>query len=115
MMAYTKPQQRKKEESERQIGGRDQIQFIDLRIGLVLPEYYLYFVFFENFMKPLPHFLHPSADRSNPFMRGLIVASKKSVYPQLSAFFVSFKKQSDFKLSLKRAISGQMDVLFLWE
>ena len=30
-MAYTKPQQRKKEESEQLRGGRDQIKFIDLR------------------------------------------------------------------------------------
>ena len=31
MVAYTKPQQRKKEESERLGGERDQIKFIDLR------------------------------------------------------------------------------------
>ena len=31
MVAYTKPQQRKKEESERPRGERDQIKFIDLR------------------------------------------------------------------------------------
>ena len=31
MVAYTKPQQRKKEESERLIGERDQIKFTDLR------------------------------------------------------------------------------------
>ena len=31
MVAYTKPQQRKKEESERQRGERDQIRVIDLR------------------------------------------------------------------------------------
>ena len=31
MVAYTKPQQRKKEESERLTGERDQIMFIDLR------------------------------------------------------------------------------------
>ena len=31
MLAFTKPQQRKKEESERIRGGRDQIKFIDLR------------------------------------------------------------------------------------
>ena len=31
MVAYTKPQQRKKEESERLRGERDQINFIDLR------------------------------------------------------------------------------------
>ena len=31
MVAYTKPQQRKREESERQIGERSQIKFIDLR------------------------------------------------------------------------------------
>ena len=31
MVAYTKPQQRKKEESERVRGERDQIKFIDLR------------------------------------------------------------------------------------
>ena len=30
MVAYTKPQQRKKEESERIRGERDQIKFIDL-------------------------------------------------------------------------------------
>ena len=30
MVAYTKPQQWKKEESERLRGGRDQIKFIDL-------------------------------------------------------------------------------------
>ena len=30
-MALTKPQQRKKEESERLRGGRDQIKFVDLR------------------------------------------------------------------------------------
>ena len=30
MVAYTKPQQRKKEESKRLRGERDQIQFIDL-------------------------------------------------------------------------------------
>ena len=30
-MAYTNPQQRKKEESERLRGERDQIEFIDLR------------------------------------------------------------------------------------
>ena len=32
MVAYTKPQQRKKEESEQLRGERDQIKFIDLRI-----------------------------------------------------------------------------------
>ena len=32
MAAYTKPQQRKKEESERLRGERDQIKLIDLRI-----------------------------------------------------------------------------------
>ena len=31
MVAYTKPEQRKKEESERLRGERDQIKFIDLR------------------------------------------------------------------------------------
>ena len=31
MVAYIKPQQRKKEESERLRGERDQIKFIDLR------------------------------------------------------------------------------------
>ena len=31
MVAYAKPQQRKKEESERLRGDRDQIKFIDLR------------------------------------------------------------------------------------
>ena len=31
MVAYTKPQQRKEEESERLRGGRDQIKLIDLR------------------------------------------------------------------------------------
>ena len=31
MVAYTKPQQRKKEEGERLRGERDQIKFIDLR------------------------------------------------------------------------------------
>ena len=31
MVAYTKPQQRKKEESERLRGERDQIKIIDLR------------------------------------------------------------------------------------
>ena len=31
MVAYTKPQQRKKEESKRLKGGRYQIKFIDLR------------------------------------------------------------------------------------
>ena len=31
MVAYTKPQQRKKEESERLRGERDQIKFIDLK------------------------------------------------------------------------------------
>ena len=31
MAAYTKPQQRKKEESEKLRGERDQIKFIDLR------------------------------------------------------------------------------------
>ena len=31
MVAYTKPQKRKKEESERLRGKRDQIKFIDLR------------------------------------------------------------------------------------
>ena len=31
MMAYTKPQQRKQEESERLKGERDQIKFIDIR------------------------------------------------------------------------------------
>ena len=31
MMAYTKPQQRKKEESERLRGEGDQVKFIDLR------------------------------------------------------------------------------------
>ena len=31
MVAYTKPQQRKKEESKRQRGERDQIKLIDLR------------------------------------------------------------------------------------
>ena len=30
MVAYTKPQQRKKEKSERQRGERDQIKFLDL-------------------------------------------------------------------------------------
>ena len=33
MVAYTKPSQRKKEESERIRGKRDQIMFIDLRFG----------------------------------------------------------------------------------
>ena len=32
MVAYTKPQQKKKEESERSRGERDQIKFIDLGI-----------------------------------------------------------------------------------
>ena len=32
MMAYTKPQQRKREESERLREERDQIKFIDLRL-----------------------------------------------------------------------------------
>ena len=32
MEAYTKPQKRKKEESERLSGERDKIKFIDLRI-----------------------------------------------------------------------------------
>ena len=38
MVAYTKPQQRKKEESERLRGGRDQFKSIDLRFerGLVV-------------------------------------------------------------------------------
>ena len=31
MVAYTKPQQRKKEEMERLRGWRDQVKFIDLR------------------------------------------------------------------------------------
>ena len=31
-MAYTKPQQRKKEETERLIGEGDEIKFIDLRL-----------------------------------------------------------------------------------
>ena len=31
MVAYTKPQRRKKEESERRRGERDQIEFTDLR------------------------------------------------------------------------------------
>ena len=31
MVAYTKPQQRKKEERERLRGERDQIKFVDLR------------------------------------------------------------------------------------
>ena len=31
MVAYTKPQQRKKEESEKLRGERDQIKFVDLR------------------------------------------------------------------------------------
>ena len=31
MVAYTKPQQRKKEENEQLIGERDQIKIIDLR------------------------------------------------------------------------------------
>ena len=31
MVAYTKPQQRKKEESEQRRGERDKIKFIDLR------------------------------------------------------------------------------------
>ena len=31
MVAYTKPQQRRKEECERLIGERDQIKFIDFR------------------------------------------------------------------------------------
>ena len=31
MVAYTKPQQRKKEESDRLRGERDQIKFVDLR------------------------------------------------------------------------------------
>ena len=31
MLAYKKPQQRKKEDSERLRGGRDQIKLIDLR------------------------------------------------------------------------------------
>ena len=33
MVAYAKPQQRKKEKSRRLIGERDQIKFIDLRFG----------------------------------------------------------------------------------
>ena len=32
MAAYTKPQQRKKEESKRVSGKRDQVKFIDLRL-----------------------------------------------------------------------------------
>ena len=32
MVAYTKPQQRKKEESERLRGEGDQMQFVDLRL-----------------------------------------------------------------------------------
>ena len=36
MVAYTKPQQRKKEESERLRGERDQIKFIDLRFESAL-------------------------------------------------------------------------------
>ena len=32
MVAYTKPQQRKRDENERLRGERDQIKFIDLRI-----------------------------------------------------------------------------------
>ena len=32
MLAYTKPQQKKKEESERLRGEKDQIKFIDLRL-----------------------------------------------------------------------------------
>ena len=35
-MAYTKPQQRKKEESERLRGERDQIKFIDILSRLIL-------------------------------------------------------------------------------
>ena len=31
MVAYTKPQQRKKEESKRLRGGKDQIKFINIR------------------------------------------------------------------------------------
>ena len=34
MVAYTKPQHRKKEESERLRGERDQIKFIDLRFEM---------------------------------------------------------------------------------
>ena len=34
MVAYTEPQQRKKEESERLRGERDQIKFIDLRFEI---------------------------------------------------------------------------------
>ena len=34
MLAYTKPQQRKKEESEKLRGERDHIKFIDLRFEL---------------------------------------------------------------------------------
>ena len=34
-MTYTKPQQRKKEESERLRGDRDQIEFIDLRLEII--------------------------------------------------------------------------------
>ena len=42
VVAYTKPQQRKKEEGERLRGGRDQVKFIDLRFERwhVLKYYY---------------------------------------------------------------------------
>ena len=36
MVAYTKPQQRKKEESERLRGERDQIKFIDIRFESII-------------------------------------------------------------------------------
>ena len=38
MVAYTEPQQRKKEESERLRGGRDQIKFIKATVAYTGPQ-----------------------------------------------------------------------------
>ena len=43
MMAYIKPHQRKKDESERLRGERDQIKFIDLRYERFIDIYFVLF------------------------------------------------------------------------
>ena len=46
MVAYTKCQQRKKEESERLRGGKDQIKFIDIRFERWQMDKSLYFHYY---------------------------------------------------------------------
>ena len=46
MVAYMKPQQRKKENGERLRGERDQIKFIDLRFGWVSSRFMIVLIWF---------------------------------------------------------------------